>query len=162
MRVGANFLWYHTINDIELKKDSQSQKGTRLLNLQDRLFCYLVWIKASYHFGTWHLGKRHFCADILSLIHFCMCMFRPCSCIGIWTFHLCGTGTFWHNDFLAPWTFRLRDISADGHFGAVAQVHIAWQGAKISMWGNVQVPKYPVPKHLWCQKFIYCAKICLP
>ena len=38
----AIFLWYHPNNDIELKKETQSQKGSRILDLQDQLFCYLV------------------------------------------------------------------------------------------------------------------------
>ena len=33
-------------------------------------------------------------------------------------------------------------------------VHIALQGTKISMCQNVQVPKYPMPKHPWYQKFL--------
>ena len=61
-----------------------------------------------------------------------------------------GTGTFWHGE-----------VSAHGHFGTVAQVpkclcrnvHIALQGAKISMCRNVQVLKYPVPKCPWCLIF---------
>jgi hypothetical protein len=66
-------------------------------------------------------------------------------------------GTFQHEEFSAQeifstGKFRHGDISAHGHFGTVAQVpkclwqniHIALQGAKISMCQNVQVPKYPV------------------
>ena len=29
---------------------------------------------------------------------------------------LFGMGTFWHKDFLAPWTLQHGDISAHGHF----------------------------------------------
>ena len=68
-----------------------------------------------------------------------------------------GTGTFWHGD-----------ISAHGHFGTVAQVpkclcqniHIALQGAKISMCKMfrcrnipVPVPKIPHAKNSLCRKF---------
>ena len=61
-----------------------------------------------------------------------------------------GTGTFWHGD-----------ISAHGHFGTVAQVpkclcqnvHIALQGAKISLCRNVQVPKIPHAENSPCRKF---------
>ena len=58
--------------------------------------------------------------------------------------------------------FRHRNISARGHFGTVAQVpkclyqnvHIALQGAKISMCRNVQVPKYPCAKMFMYRKFL--------
>ena len=121
---------------------------------------------ASQHFGTKHFGQWHFRTEISSPGHFGTCTFRPCRCSGIWKFcpHGCvqglfGMGTFRHKDFLATWTFRHRDISAHGHFGTVAQVpkclcrnvHIALQGAKISMCLNVQLPKHPVLKHPWCQ-----------
>ena len=75
--------------------------------------------------------------------------------------------TFRHRDFSAcglfgTWTFRHGDISAHGHFGTVAQVpkclcrnvHIALQGAKISMCRNVQVPKYPCAEMFRCRKFL--------
>ena len=59
-------------------------------------------------------------------------------------------------------TFRHRDISAHRHFDTVAQVpkclcrniHIALQGAKISMCRNVQVPKYPCAEMFRCRKFL--------
>ena len=72
---------------------------------------------------------------------------------------------FWHGDFSArgifgTGTFRHGDISAHGHFGTVAQVpkclcrnvHIALQGAKISLCQNVPVPKIPRAKNSLCRK----------
>ena len=76
-------------------------------------------------------------------------------------------GTFRREEFstrgiFGTGTFRHRDISTHEHFGMVAQVpkclcqnvHIALQGAKISMCRNVQVLKYPTPKCLWCWKLL--------
>ena len=74
-------------------------------------------------------------------------------------------GTFRHKDFSArgifgTGTFRHGEISVHGHFGTVAQVprclcqnvHIALQGAKISMCRNVQVPKIPHAENSPCRK----------
>ena len=120
-----------------------------------------------------HFGKSHFGTDVSSREHFGTCTIRRCRRSGRWTFQhgnistwgLFGTRTFRHEEFSAQehfgtGTFRHGDILAHGHFGTVAQVpkclcrnvHIALQGAKISMCWNVQVPKYPRGEMFWCWK----------
>ena len=118
---------------------------------------------ASHLFGTLDFGKSHFGTDVSSWEHFCMCTVQSCERSGRWTLQqgkvstwgLFGMRNFWH-----------RNISVQGYFDTEAQVrkcmcqniHIALQGAKISICQNVHVPNYPcqkvpVPKSLHVQTF---------
>ena len=97
------------------------------------------------HFGTKHFGKSHFRMDVSSQEHFGTCTIWRCKRSGRWTFQhgniltsgLFGTRNFWHSST-----------------GLCRNVHIALQGAKISMCRrNVPVLKIHCAENSPCQYF---------
>ena len=103
---------------------------------------------------TYHFGSEHFGTKVSSREHFGTCTLWPCGRSdrgNVSTWGLFESGNFRLEEFLAPWTFSARDISAPDHFGIWIFWHLCYC-AEMSMCGNVAVPQCSCAENSSCQK----------